>query len=463
MRSTLKVRACRVGPLLIVAALLLPEVSSLKGVDAPPRNLLVITLDTMRADRLSAYGFSGLHTPAFDRLARGGVVFEQAFAHAPLTLPSHTSLFTGILPPGTGVRDNVSPPLKDEFTTLAEVLRSRGLKTAAFVGSSVLAPNRGLAQGFESYAEAVPNCSGAAPRRRASEVVDDALGWLRSLDRSPFFAWVHLFDTHRPYDLPDEFKNRHFDPYLAAIAFEDAQVGRLLAYLETQNLLNNTLIVVAGDHGESLGDHGEESHGIFLYEEALRVPLIIHGGRLVPRRSMSVARLVDVMPTVLDLFDIPSSKSDGASLADIEAEPAASPREVYAEAVYPLRFGWAPLRSLRADRFKFIDAPRPELYNLAADPTEQRNVVAEYPKVAAVMRSRIGSIDHGLAAPRTALLEVDRTTLQRIGSLGYVSGTHRKPATGHADLPDPKDRIGIFNELTARQVQNAQLRRSWCR
>lgn len=447
----------------VITGLVLPNPSSFTRIDSRPRNLIVITLDTMRADRLPVYGFSGFRTPAFDRLARGGLVFERAFAHAPLTLPSHTSLFTGILPPGTGVRDNVSPPLGDQFTTLAELLRDEGLKTAAFVGSSVLAPSRGLARGFDSYREASPSCSGAASRRRASAVVDDALGWLGSLNRSPFFAWIHLFDTHRPYDLPDEFKDRHFDPYLAAIAYEDEQVGRLLAHLETRNLLSDTLIVVAGDHGESLGDHGEESHGIFLYQEALRVPLIVHGGGLAPRRIMSVARLVDVMPTVLDLFDIPIPKTDGVSLVKIEAEPATSSREVYAEAMYPLRFGWAQLRSLRADRFKFIEAPRPELYDLDADPSEQRNIVAQYPQVAEAMRRRIRSIDPGVGAPRSAPVDVDRATLQRIGSLGYITGTHAEPAAAGAALPDPKDHIATFNELTKRQVQHAQLRRRWCR
>ena len=348
----------------VLAVILLPRMAS-RDIKAQPRNLLLITLDTMRADRLPVYGFSGIETPTLERLAAGGAVFQQAFAVAPLTLPSHVALFTGLLPPQTGIRDNASPPLGGEFTTLAEILRESGRKTAAFIGSGVLSPSRGLGQGFDSFSEPATGC-GAPPRRRAAAVVDDALGWLASADQSPFFAWVHLFDAHQPYDLPNDFKDRHFDQYLAAITYEDAQIGRLVAHLDARGLLGRTIIVVAGDHGESLGDHGEETHGVFLYEEALRVPLIIHGGRIAAVRHVTpVARLIDVMPTVLELLGLPVPRMNGASLVGVEAESIRETREVYAEAMYPLRFGWSALRSLRADRFKFIDAPRAELYRPA--------------------------------------------------------------------------------------------------
>ena len=448
--------------LCIAAAFLVPEVSWYGNSRRRPRNLVVITLDTMRADRLPAYGFSGLQTPTLDRLTSGGAVFEQAFAAAPLTLPSHTSLFTGMLPPRTRVRDNASPPLADDFTTLAEMLHSRGLKTAAFVGSSVLAPSRGLAQGFVTYRQAGPGCIGIPPRRRAAEVIDDALAWLGSSDHEPFYAWIHLFDAHRPYDLPDDIRNRHFDPYLGAIAYQDAQLGRVLRHLEARQLLHNTLIVVAGDHGESLGDHGEDAHGMLLYQEALRVPLILHGPGVWSGRAWSVARLIDVMPTILDLFDIPAPQMDGVSLTDIDKKSVAASREVYAESMYPLRFGWSPLRSLRADRFKLIDAPRPELYDLTTDALEQRNVIADYPKVADAMRRRLRAIDPDAAAPARPRSAVDRLVLDRLGSLGYVSGTAAAPSkSGH--LPDPKDRMDAYNKLTSRQIQNAAFRRSFCR
>jgi arylsulfatase A-like enzyme len=239
-------------PVCLAAALLLPELSGPASIAvARPRNLLLITLDTMRADRLPAYGFTGVLTPALDRIAAEGAVFEETFAAVPLTLPSHASLFTGIYPPRHGVRDNAGAPLSNEFTTLAELLRERRLGTAAFVASSVLAPRRGLEQGFDLYSAGEPaRCSGAPPaRRRAAEVVDEAMSWLGRHDAEPFFAWIHLFDTHRPYDLPAEYTDRYFDPYLAAIAYEDAQIARVISHLETRGLLTSTLIVVAGDHG----------------------------------------------------------------------------------------------------------------------------------------------------------------------------------------------------------------------
>ena len=342
-------------------------------------------------------------------------------------------------------------------------LRDHGLKTAAFVGSSVLAPPRGLAQGFDSYRAASQNCVGIPARRRAAEVIDDAVAWIGSQDGSPFFAWIHLFDTHRPYDLTDDFKNRHHDPYLSAVLYEDAQLGRVLSYLEERNLLDETLIVVAGDHGEALGDHGDESHGIFLYEEALRVPLVIRGPGVRTRRLMPVVRLIDVMPTVLDLFGIRVTRMDGASLKNIDREPPSAAREVYAETMYPLRFGWSPLRSLRSDRFKFIEGPRPELFDLSTDPMEQRNVVADHPQVAEAMRRRLRAIDSSEAAPAPAPRDVDRAVLERIGSLGYVSGAPTEPRPTSGALPDPKDRIDTFNKLTALQRQNTEMRRSFCR
>jgi choline-sulfatase len=457
-------RRCHAVPVCLTAALLLPELfGPASSAVARPRNLLLITLDTMRADRLPAYGFTGVLTPALDRIAAEGAVFEETFAAVPLTLPSHASLFTGIYPPRHGVRDNASAPLSNEFTTLAELLRERRLRTAAFVASSVLAPRRGLEQGFDLYSAGEPaRCSGALPaRRRAGEVVDEAISWLGRHDAEPFFAWIHLFDTHRPYDLPAEYTDRYFDPYLAAIAYEDAQIARVISHLETRGLLTSTLIVVAGDHGESLGDHGEESHGIFLYQEALRVPFMVRGPGVSPRRVTAAARLVDVMPTVLDLFGVSTSRLDGVSLAQVGTRTGSDPSlEVYAESMYPRRFGWAPLRSLRADRYKVIDAPRAELYDLVSDPGEERDVLAEHPTVAAAMLHRLRSFDSGHAPPAAPGAEVDKAVLDRIASLGYVGSIAAAPP---GEQTDPKDRIAVFNKITSLNWENTERRRSLCR
>jgi choline-sulfatase len=457
----------RAVPVCLTAALLLPELSGpISSAVARPRNLLLITLDTMRADRLPAYGFRGVDTPALDRIAAEGAVFEDTFAAVPLTLPSHASLFTGLYPPRHGVRDNAGVPLSNEFTTLAEALRERGLRTAAFVASAVLAPRRGFEQGFDLYSAGEPaRCSGAPPaRRRAGEVVDEALSWLGRHDTEPFFAWIHLFDTHRPYDLPADYTDRYFDPYLAAIAYEDAQIARVISHLETRGLLKSTLIVVAGDHGESLGDHGEESHGIFLYQEALRVPFIVRGSGVSPRRVTAVARLIDVMPTVLDLFGVPASGIDGVSLVQVGTRPGSDPRlEVYAESMYPRRFGWAPLRSLRVDRYKVIDAPRAELYDLANDPGEERNVLAEHPTVAAAMLRRLRSFDSGQEMTAASGADVDNAVLDRLASLGYVGSIAAPAPAPPGEQTDPKDRIAAFNKITSLQWENTGRRQSLCR
>ena len=443
----------------LTLAILLPQLPDRARL-REPRNLLVITLDTMRADRLEMYGFSGVETPALERIANEGLVFDEAFAAVPLTLPSHASIFTGIYPFRLGVRDNAGAPVPTEFTTLAERLRLHGLRTSAFVASAVLAPDRGLAQGFDVYSAGTsPRCPGMPARRQATTVVDEAIEWLRANDSRRFFTWIHLFDTHRPYDLPAEFRDTHYDPYLAAIQYEDAQISRLIAHLESRNLLANTLIVVAGDHGESLGDHGEDGHGIFVYQETLRVPLLMRGPGIVAGRTSSVARLIDVTPTVLTRFGIADSSMDGIDLLRADRGMGS---EVYAESMYPLRFGWAPLRSLRADRYKLIEAPRPELYDLLTDPGEERNVVDRHPAVAAAMRARLKSFS--TENPREgAATNADTQLVERLASLGYVGQT--APATGNVagGQVDPKDRIADFNRITARQWEQGEHRRALCR
>ena len=424
-----------------------------------PRNLLVITLDTMRADRLPPYGFTGVVTPALDRLAVEGALFEQAFAAAPLTLPSHATLFTGMYPPRLGVRDNTGAPLSGDFQTLAEALGARGLTTGAFVASAVLAPRRGLDQGFGTYSLGTSLACPGWPRARrpADDVVSEAVTWLARHDAAPFFAWIHLYDTHRPYQLPDDYTRSYADPYAAAIAFEDAQIARLIGHLEARDLLDDTLIVVVGDHGESLGEHGEDSHGIFIYQEALRVPLIIRGPGVIPRRVSAPVRLVDVMPTILDMFGVATPSMDGLSLTNLLAGAGeGASREVYAESLYPQRFGWASLRSLRADRYKVIDAPRPELFDLDSDPYEQRNLFESKPSVAAGMLNRLRSFDSERGRSDAAP-DVDRAFAERLASLGYVSGTSGRVPSVSDGQTDPKDMIAAFNHLTRVQSEKGMV------
>jgi arylsulfatase A-like enzyme len=288
-------RTVRVGLGVLAVAALGAQSSSVKSHLIAPAGVVVITLDTTRADRLSPYGFMNVSLPHLERLAREGVVFDQATSVAPLTLPAHASLFTGLLPPRHGVRDNADPPLAEAHTTLAEVLRSHGFRTGASVGSVVLDPDRGLQQGFQQYRGVV--AGSAARQRRADSVIDDALQWLDGISGARFFLWVHLYDPHRPYDPPEPYASTYgHNPYVGEIAFADAQIGRLLEALERRARLDRTVVVVAGDHGESLGERGERDHGVLIYENVLRVPLIVRGPGLAPRRVGEVVRLTDVMP-----------------------------------------------------------------------------------------------------------------------------------------------------------------------
>jgi arylsulfatase A-like enzyme len=415
------------------------------GAAAPPIGVVLITLDTTRADRLTAYGFADASMPHLERLAREGVVFEQAVSVAPLTVPAHASLLTGLLPPGHGVRENSSPPLAPEHTTLAEVLRGHGFRSAAMVSSGVLDPDRGLAQGFDSYSavQGGRRPRPDAPQRKAEAAIGEAIDWLDLVGDSRFFLWTHLYDPHRPYEPPEPFASRYaHDPYVGEIAYADSQIGRLLGALDRHGLLERTLVIVAGDHGESLGEHGERDHGIFVYEAVLRVPLIIRLPAVEARRVQAVVRLTDVMPTVLDLLGLPSPPTYGASLTRLMRGEPQEELESYAESLYPRRFGWSPLYSLRDSRFKLIDAPRPELYDLQQDPWEQRNLYDDRPATAAALRRRLSSIRAAVPSSDAHSLEVVPPEIrERLAALGYVSGGTGDTSTGDTGLRDAKDFI----------------------
>lgn len=382
--------------------------------------VLILTLDTTRADRLSPYGFMDVRMPSLERLAAEGVVFDQAVTVAPLTLPAHVSLFTGLLPPSHGVRDNADAPLAERVTTLAEVLKSRGFRTGGFVGSVVLHSDRGLAAGFDTYGDVPPGRPGYLGRqRRGNEVVDEAIAWLERSAGSPFLLWAHLYDPHTPYDAPDPYRTTHSHPYVNELLFADAQIGRLLEALDRLHLADSTIVVVAGDHGEGLGEHGEETHGQLLYDSVLRVPLIARVPAIAPKRVADVVRLIDVTPTILDLLGIDAPPSDGISLkgalrggrVDVEA---------YFETLYPLRMGKRAVHGLRDGRFKLIDGPHPQMYDLGRDPFEQRNVIDERSRTVAAMRDRLSVLAGRGASDIEA--DVPAELRDRLSSLGYVAG-----------------------------------------
>lgn len=441
----------RAAPVLAgLAVIALAAMWSAKRPDPAPIGVVVVTLDTTRADRLSPYGFMNVSLPHLERLAHEGVVFDQASSVAPLTLPAHTSLFTGLLPPNHGVRDNADAPLEESQTTLAKILLARGFRTGAFVGSMVLGPERGLRQGFEQY-QGVSDTDRQTPeslQRRADAVMDNAIRWIDSVAGAPFFLWTHLYDAHRPYDPPEPYRSTYgHNLYVGEIAFADSQIGRLLEALEQRKLLDRIVLVVAADHGESLGDHGERDHGIFVYEEVLHVPLIVRAPALRPRRVGEIVRLTDVLPTVLDLLRIPSPPVDGVSLLYLmTGKRQELDLEAYSESLYPERLGWSPLLALRSGRFKLIDAPRPELYDLDLDPFEKQNIYEERLALAQTMAARLAVMSKGRSAAPAAGRRTPITpeVQARLAALGYVTSAVTRDPSRRTPLPDPKDCIGSY-------------------
>ncbi len=416
-------------------------------------NVVLVTIDTLRADRVGAYGHAAAQTPALDRLAREGVLLEDAVVQVPQTRPSHASIFTGLLPYEHGIRDNYSHPLTAGTPTLASVLREAGWDTAGFVGAYPVSRPSGLDRGFAVFDDPFGR-EGAATRetrteRRASEVVDRVLAWLRQPRARPFFAWVHLFDPHAPYDAPAPWGERLVDnPYDGEVAYADAQLGRLLAWLDGAGLRPRTLVVVTSDHGEGLGAHGEDEHMFFVYDSTLRVPLVLSWPGHLPAgaRVGGQFRSVDLLPTLLELVGVTAPSTSGVSRAPLLRRGGRiRESESYAETLYSqLHFGYAPLRALRGGGWKYVDAPRPELYHLADDPGETRNLIEERTSVAAAMRERLLTFDRA-AGPAPELPELDPDAAEQLAALGYVeAGVNAGSAPSGVD---PKDKIGELQGL----------------
>jgi choline-sulfatase len=419
-------------------------------------NVLIVTLDTTRADRLGSYGYARASTPVLDRLAAGGIRVAEAATVAPETLPAHATLFTGLLPPRHGARINGESRLEPRHVTLAEVARGRGYQTAAFVSAFVLDARFGLDQGFDVYDDKVTTTEGAAfapgnNERNAARTTDAALAWLRGRDqRRPFLAWVHYFDPHAPYDPPEPFAQRfRGSPYDGEIAYVDAQLGRLLQGLDAAGVHDKTLIVVTGDHGESLGDHGERTHAVFLYRSATRVPLILWNKRLFPRPQVvdgTVVSLADVAPTIVDLLGVEDQPArDGLSLIATKPDPK---RPAYLESIVPyVDFGWSPLFGLRSLRETYVLAPRPECYDLRADPGEQRDLLQPKAGKRGACAAKAQLLDRMLARlppyePAAAgARPLDPETRERLQALGYLGGAGAGASQG--PLADPKDMIEV--------------------
>ena len=434
-------------------------------------NVILITLDTLRPDRLSCYGSKIVETPSIDAFAAEGVRFTNAASTVPLTLPAHASIMTGLYPPGHGVRENVGTVLDARIPTLAELLGKGGWATAGFVSAFVLDHRWGIGRGFDRYfddfdrmgMETASTANMGSVRRDGAETVAAAVSWLdKRPSGRPFFLWLHLYDPHDPYAPKEPFKSRHAGrPYDGAVAYTDSLVGDFRRALDERHLLEDSLVILTSDHGEGLGDHGETFHGFLVYDSTIRVALIVKtpggdgAGRVVDRTVSHV----DLLPTILELVGLSvPGKIDGRSLAPLIAGPdVAWERPVYSESLYPLlHYGWAPLRALRTDRFKLIDAPRPELYDIAQDPAEEKNLHGAEPDRARELTADLGRLRHRIESGKptgATAPEIDERAVARLRSLGYLAGGGGVGVEDEGERPrvDPKDRLHIHQKIVDAQ------------
>ncbi len=417
-------------------------------VPPPPavRIVVLVTIDTIRADRIGAYGYGGARTPVLDALARGGTRFDRAYAPAPITLTSHASLMSGRYPPGHGARHN-GLRVKADVPLLAELFQRAGFRTGAFVGAFPLDRRFGLERGFHAYGDRMPRAAGAASNERPSSmVVDEALAWLKTADAAPVFLWVHLFEPHAPYGQAADGRPASAR-YDAEIAEADRQTGRLLEGVRTRG---DAVVVVAGDHGEAFGEHGEVAHSLFVYDTTLRVPLLFNGRGISAQVSDSPVSLIDVAPTIARLAGLAPFDSDGVDLSPAFDGRPVPPRRLYAESFAPLLdFGWSPLRAVREDGWKYIDAPRPELFRLDPDPGENENVAMSEGTRVAAMRERVNGYSSATLEPSAV---AEREASARLQALGYVGGGGGGREATRADPKDRRDLAAAIARITSGEL-----------
>ena len=440
---------------LLFSAIVLLSANGCHKSESPrgPFNVVLITIDTVRADHVGAYGDRDAETPNIDALAREGVRFDQAISPVPLTLPAHASLLSSTLPLHHGVRNNGGASFPPDRETLAGLFRQNRYRTAAFVGAFVLDHRFGLDRGFDVYDDAIPRNPAATSQfdaeRRGGDVVDRALGWLQQKDRRPFFVWIHLYDAHAPYEPPEPYRSRFSQRlYDGEIAYVDQQIGRIVAEVRRQGAGQRTIIALVGDHGEALGEHGELTHGLLLYEPTLRVPLVIAApGLLPPSVVHQPTSTVDLATTIAALARLrfPDGNRDGRDLSTAlmkGSEPPAS--NPYSETEYPKTFGWSGLSAVRRGSDKLIASPDSELFDLAADPGESRNLLAEKRRVYFDLQRILSSLQAGVVSSRP--VTVDAETRSKLASLGYVAPT-AAASNASTNAADPKRMAPLFRRF----------------
>ncbi|MGD0222917.1 MAG: sulfatase-like hydrolase/transferase [Terriglobia bacterium] len=451
--------AAGLGAVLLLLQAVVSRGGAPQGAESP--NIILITIDTLRADHVGCYGDPSAATPNIDALAQTGARFTHAYTPVPLTLPAHASLMTGSFPMATGMHDFTTNKLPSSSVTLAKVLRDNGFTTAAFIASAVLDSRFGLNQGFDTYFDhfdfrELHGSHFDEWERRGDVVVDEVVSWLKLNPRQPFFLWVHLYDPHQPYTPPEPYASRfRASPYDGEIAFADVQVGRLFAYLRERQIYENALIVLASDHGEGLGEHGEKTHGFFIYNSTLHVPLIFKVPGAAARVVEEDVSLVDVMPTILQALQlrIPPAAQGRSLLSPILGRPSGATSNLYAETYLPLlHFHWSQLRALQSRGWKYIEAPKPELYDVRNDPSERKNLLAGRGALAREMGEQLQGLMRQYTpagGPKVGQVLTDPALYDRLRALGYVAvsaGTFAEPSG--KPLADPKDRIETYDLLS---------------
>ncbi len=438
----------------ILSILLFRNRSQMKTGAFKNHNVLLITIDTLRADHLPVYGYADVKTPNISRLAEAGLVFQDAIAEVPLTLPSHTSILTGLLPTRHGVRDNATFVLDPKINTLAEILKTHGYTTAAFVSSTVLDSRQQLDQGFDFYFDnleesGIEEAPGSGIERRAADTEKEAEEWLMANRDKKGFLWVHFYDPHDPYNPPEPYKTEYASSrYDGEIAYTDDAIGKLLARLEALQLMDKTIIILTADHGESLGEHGEPTHGIFLYDCTIRVPLIIRlpGGKR--REIADLVRHTDIAPTVLEWVGIdPDRELQGKSLIPLIQGKEKQKRTAYSESKFgELHYGWSPLESITSSDYKYISAPRAELYARKSDLQETNNIISKQTSIVKELDNELQRIlKNDSSQGLQSTVKMDPETEEKLRALGYVSTTVE--STPESRKIDPKDKIQLHHDL----------------
>lgn len=445
-------RACSSVLWMSLAGLFACSDSRPKPTPTEQLNVLLITLDTTRADRIGCYGHEAAETPAIDSLAQRGIRFESAYSQAALTLPSHVSMLTGTYPKVNGIRVNARGRMSEATPSMAQVFHDRGYQTGGFTSIMVLHGNYGLDLGFDVYDNPVRQNDIHSPNRgrtarSAGETCDRALAWLKRAQTRPFFAWVHFFDPHLPLNPPSPFDTRLEDPYDGEIAYADSQVARLLSWLDETGLRERTLIIVTADHGEALGEHGEDEHGFFIYSSTTHVPLVLSAPKKLPVGIVveNTVALVSLLPTVLEILEWDVDfEMNGKSFADSWRLPDWQSRPSYSESEYPrLGYGWSAIQSIVTDDWMFVESPRPELYDRRTDRGELVNLADERPEVALRMGEQLAELIDAMEPRELASTHSSSAEQAALEGIGYVQTTPSEfaPETGR----DPKDMVTVSN------------------